>query len=72
MNSSKSTMTNTRTFPAGDLEARLAKAIAHLDVIAGYVAGPGADNDTMAAAFDTVVSLAQVAAAELRGEDPLR
>jgi len=65
------TMTS-RTFPPDALEARLDKANAHLDVIAAYVAGPGADNETMAAAFDTVVSLAQVAACELRNEPAMR
>jgi len=64
--------TATRTYPPGTLEARLDKAGVHLDHIAAYIAGPGADTETMAAAFDTVVSLAQVAATELRGEDPLR
>jgi len=62
----------TRTFPAGDLEARLDKASVHLEHIAGYIAGPAASTDLLAGAFDSIASLAQVIAAELRDEDPIR
>ncbi len=65
-------MTTTTHAPADDLEARLTRARTHLDHVAAHLAGPGASNELVAAAYDSVASVAQVAAAELRGEVALR
>lgn len=55
-----------------DLEHRLDQAKQHLDRIATYVAGPGASDELVAAAHDSLASLAAVQAAQLRGERALR
>lgn len=57
---------------SADLEARLDKTRQHLTHLARHLAGPDATPHLLAAAYDTVASVAQVAAAEARGERPVR
>jgi len=64
--------TATTRAPADDLERRLDKARTHLDHVARHLAGPGASTQLLAAGYDTLASVALVAAAELRGEPALR
>jgi len=64
--------TTTRPTSTDDLEARLARARTHLDHVARHLAGPAAGTDVLAAGYDTIASVAQVAAALLRGDEPLR
>ena len=63
---------NTTTSATDDLEARLSRARLHLDVVAHHLAGPAPSADVLAAGYDTIGSVAQVAAALLRGEEALR
>ena len=65
-------MTVTRPTITDDLEHRLDKARDHLRHVAAYVAGPGATDDLVAGAYDSVASLAAATATQLRGEQPLR
>jgi len=65
-------VTTTTPTPADGLERRLAAARIHLDRLAAFVAGPDADSDVMAGAYETIGSVAQVAACQLRGEPALR
>ena len=65
-------MTTTTPAPADDLERRLAAAQVHLARLARFLAGPDADSDVMAGAYETIGSVSQVAAAQLRGEPALR
>lgn len=55
-----------------DLEHRLARVRTGLRRIAHTLAGPGAAPDLVAAAYDTLASVASVESALLRGEEPLR
>ena len=61
-------MTHTSTT---DLEHRLTKTRVHLLHLARFVAADTTP-ELLAGALDSIASVAQVAAAELRGERPLR